>query len=629
MYFSKFPVLRYPVKSGDTFRLSLARNLLRRVGLSDGLKSVDAAFVKYDVLDGERPEHIADKLYGDPELHWLVLLANEIIDPYHDWYKSDAAMEEYLGRKYSGYHVYFTDPQDRLLESPQIDAGATLVQGSLSAPITSYDPNMCRVGVEVQGFSETHPTTIPIQSQVVEGSLAGPTTARRFPLYNPVGLGSILGLNGNTIPIKIHKVEPQSSSVRYFSTGSPLNSENSVVVLDALGQEGVTYTKSSSEGSLGLTQEGTGLRGVDVAGGLNKTFVLLNNGGIRTWGHDLAGGNPGVPWRSLETFSYPKTMKPVRAIRCGTGAIGAGVIHTDDTITLWGKDQDPYFPRTGVLDAPQGLTGVNNMVLGLYCGIVLFKDGRGLTAWGSSAYAVPYGLLNIPSTAQTAVQVSCNFSHAAALRSDGSVVCWGRNIMGECNVPAGLVATKVAAGIDRTYALRTDGTVVGWGRDVSGAATGYVNFPPLVASLNNNVVDIACDRSAQYFLRSDGKLVYWGGVQGVTPHIPTVVELGDPSRIAKLVAGGNHCVVLFTDGSVKCFGFNWTGEMNENLTGNVDLAETYIGRYMGITDYSNNTYAVSNRDHEMAENNKKRTIKLLHPRFKGLALEELDALLRV
>lgn len=625
MYFSKFPVLRYPVKSGDTFRLSLARNLLRRVGLSDGLKSVDAAFVEYDVLDGERPEHIADKLYGDPELHWLVLLANEIMDPYHDWYKSDAAMEEYLGKKYSGYHVYFTDPQDRLLESPQIDAGATLVQGNLSAPITSYDSNMCRVGVEVRGFSETHPTILPRESQVVEGSLAGPTLMRYVPLYNPIGLGSILGLNGDTIPIKIHRVEPQSSSVRYFATGSPLNSEDSVVVLDALGQEGVTYTKSSSEGSLGLTQEGTGLRAVDVAGGLNKTFVLLNNGGIRTWGHDFSGGQLGQPWESNESFSYPKSMKPVRAIRISSGVQPAGAIHTDDTITLWGKD---VANNLGVGNYPRGLTGVNDLIISLYAGIALLKDGRGLTAWGTPSTQAP-GLLTIPSATQTAVQVSCNFSHAAALRSDGAVVCWGRNNVGQCSVPAGLVATKVATGIDRTYALRTDGTVVGWGRDVSGAATGYVNFPPLVASLNNNVIDIACDRSAQYFLRSDGKLVYWGGVQGVTPHIPTVVELGDPSRIAKLVAGGNHCVVLFTDGSVKCFGFNWSGEMNENLTGNVDLAETYIGRYMGITDYPNNTYAVSNRDHEMAENNKKRTIKLLHPRFKGLALEELDALLRV
>lgn len=202
MYFSKFPVLRYPVKSGDTFRLSLARNLLRRVGLSDGLKSVDAAFVKYDVLDGERPEHIADKLYGDPELHWLVLLANEIIDPYHDWYKSDAAMEEYLGKKYRFNSVHFTSLNEDFLYSTHFFSGCTLVQGSISAPVAEYDPRLCKFGVESVGFQE--------------------------------GVATVFAPSGNSYPVQIHRIDSVYSSLHHFYVESG--------VVDPLSQQTGTYS---------------------------------------------------------------------------------------------------------------------------------------------------------------------------------------------------------------------------------------------------------------------------------------------------------------------------------------------------------------------------------------------------
>jgi hypothetical protein len=624
MYFDKFPILNYPIKDGDSLKFVYARNILRRIVLSSDLKSSDAAFIEYSVKDGERPEHIAEKLYGDPNYHWLVLLTNNTIDPHHGWYKSDNTMQEYLQKKYTGYDVYFTDSNDQLLQSSQIGEGATLVQGSLSAPILSYDSNMCRVRVPVSGFSETFPTSIPREAQVVEGTLVGLPTARINFAYNPIGLATVVGLNGENIPIKIHRVESSLSSVRYFGTLPPTGEEETgSTVYDPFGQEAVTLIGSYDSGSIGLTQDGAGLRAVDVAGGFTNTWVLLNNGELRRWGKDFWG----VPFMSYLTFNYPQNMKPVRAVVVGTGALAAGVVHQDDTITVWGGDLDPTFPRIGVVDYPQGLTGVDQLVLSIYAGFAILKNGRGITAWGSSNYAVPYGLLSIPSEAQDAVQLSSNFDHAMALKPNGTVVCWGRNTGGQCNVPTGLVAQKVASSIRVSWALRTDGTVVSWGADLYN--TGLISYPPAVTELNNNVIDLVADRTAVYMLRSDGKFVYWGGVQGVTPHVPTVIELGDASKISKLSAGGNHCVVLFTDGSVRCFGFNWAGEMNENLTGKVDLPETYIGRYMGITDYPNNEYAVTNRQYEFDRNDRRRTIKLLHPRLKDRAIQELESLLRV
>jgi hypothetical protein len=73
MYFNKFPVLQYPIYNGTTITPIVARNLLRRVALSDNVREGNGIFILYDVKDGERPEHIAERLYGDPLFHWLVL----------------------------------------------------------------------------------------------------------------------------------------------------------------------------------------------------------------------------------------------------------------------------------------------------------------------------------------------------------------------------------------------------------------------------------------------------------------------------------------------------------------------------------------------------------------------------
>ena len=54
-------------------------------------------------------EIIADKLYDDPTLHWVVLLTNDITDRYHDWPMSEQQFNSYLNEKYSnpdGIHHY-------------------------------------------------------------------------------------------------------------------------------------------------------------------------------------------------------------------------------------------------------------------------------------------------------------------------------------------------------------------------------------------------------------------------------------------------------------------------------------------------------------------------------------------
>ena len=98
MYFDSFPIIPYGSTDGTVKNVT---NLLRRVAIRTKVKSNAALYDTYNVKNGETPEIIADKLYEDPELHWVVLLINNVTDRYHDWPMSEQQFNSYLNEKYS------------------------------------------------------------------------------------------------------------------------------------------------------------------------------------------------------------------------------------------------------------------------------------------------------------------------------------------------------------------------------------------------------------------------------------------------------------------------------------------------------------------------------------------------
>lgn len=99
MYFDNFPVIVYDSVGQGKYKD--VTNLLRRVAMRSKVKSNTLMFDTYDVKEGETPEMIADKLYDDPELHWVVLMVNDITDRYHDWPMDSGQFQDYLNDKYS------------------------------------------------------------------------------------------------------------------------------------------------------------------------------------------------------------------------------------------------------------------------------------------------------------------------------------------------------------------------------------------------------------------------------------------------------------------------------------------------------------------------------------------------
>ena len=107
MYFANFPLIVYDSVGNGDFKI--VTNLLKRVALRTKVRTNTLIYDTYDVKEGETPEMIADKLYDDPELHWIVLMVNDITDRYHQWPKNQNQFLSHINDKYSnisGTHHY-------------------------------------------------------------------------------------------------------------------------------------------------------------------------------------------------------------------------------------------------------------------------------------------------------------------------------------------------------------------------------------------------------------------------------------------------------------------------------------------------------------------------------------------
>ena len=97
-YFDRFPLMAYDMAGNNNYKL--LPNILRRVKLRSGIRTGSFLFDNYDVSDGERPEDIAYKYYGDAEYHWVILMTNNITDRYYQWPLTQPQFAEHLTDKY-------------------------------------------------------------------------------------------------------------------------------------------------------------------------------------------------------------------------------------------------------------------------------------------------------------------------------------------------------------------------------------------------------------------------------------------------------------------------------------------------------------------------------------------------
>ena len=102
-YFQELPNISYPSllpqsnKAEDRIEV---KNIFKRAKLRDDVEQAITAFNYYQIEDGMRPDMVAEKLYSDSELDWVVLTSNNITNVRDQWPLSHNDLYEHMLEKY-------------------------------------------------------------------------------------------------------------------------------------------------------------------------------------------------------------------------------------------------------------------------------------------------------------------------------------------------------------------------------------------------------------------------------------------------------------------------------------------------------------------------------------------------
>lgn len=195
-YFDKFPLVEY---NG-----SLVKNILAKIDFTK--KTKDDIHSNFDYVLSEhnkRPDNLSSKYYNSPFYDWLIYAANDIVDPYHDFYKSEHEMREYIISKYGSVQnsidkiLYYRNnwaPDDGVIDNYTFDNLDSRLQHYYKPVINNSNQVMNYVRKQEDWIQSTNKI---VYMKVVNSSL--------------FDVGDVLNQNGSTGTIV--KVDEENNSL--------------------------------------------------------------------------------------------------------------------------------------------------------------------------------------------------------------------------------------------------------------------------------------------------------------------------------------------------------------------------------------------------------------------------------
>src|SRR5574337_303252 len=168
MYFNQFPKIVYQF-SGDVNGVTVT-DIIRRVKVRDNILTTAQLYDIYTVKDGETPHILAAKYYGDPNLHWVLMLTNTIIDPNFDWPMSVAVLNNYINNKYGASNRYLTHHYELYSPYPW-----------RNGMVMPHDTSFSDFGADL--YNASTESVVPITNEEYEESLND--ERRQIKLFKP------------------------------------------------------------------------------------------------------------------------------------------------------------------------------------------------------------------------------------------------------------------------------------------------------------------------------------------------------------------------------------------------------------------------------------------------------------
>jgi len=154
-YFEELPNILYPSLLSSRNKVEdriVVKNLFKRAKLRSNFDQVITAFNYYNIADGMRPDMVAQELYDNPELDWVVLISNNITNVRNQWPLDHNDLHEHMLDKYgseanvSSIHHYETrkivDEYNRVVipAGLEVDANFSFKYKNFSNSIVTVNP---------------------------------------------------------------------------------------------------------------------------------------------------------------------------------------------------------------------------------------------------------------------------------------------------------------------------------------------------------------------------------------------------------------------------------------------------------------------------------------------------------
>ena len=189
-YFRYIPDFDYVSRLSKAQNISdyiRVKNLFKRTKISEQIFSDLTFFTQYQVITDERPDNVAFKVYGDSNLDWMILLANNIINVQQEWPLEHQSYYNYLIGKY-GSDAALQNIHHYETREIKNSVGKVIVPKGLEVPST-FNITYFDTGLGVQQTVTTEIVT-EITNQVYEDELND--AKRNINIIKPRFIGLII-----------------------------------------------------------------------------------------------------------------------------------------------------------------------------------------------------------------------------------------------------------------------------------------------------------------------------------------------------------------------------------------------------------------------------------------------------